>query len=841
MLHSLTPELHTQNHTPPTCMHSSKDHITLPRTNRSENSSDSSCPNNRPSNRSGTHLSRKRPHETCNTFPSPPSLYHETAGSSSSDGGHIDWKRIGTTCNTMEHSVGKPIQTNGKRALGFPSSTRILLDIPCRVCKDHSSGKHYGIYACDGCAGFFKRSIRRNRQYACKNRSVTGTKTQPGSCRIDKSHRNQCRACRLKKCLEVGMNRDAVQHERGPRNSTLRHQVALYFHKQTESNVLSSLTESYMDQGTDRLDSRLPESEQHLLVCSPLISKPYSTPDLPTQHQPDTSVLKTYPTNTLLKQEIASFGLEADISHALRYDRSLSYPTAQSLEHRRAHLTDGSATSCLNGPYSILNLLTACCPSSSQSSQTTSTLLDLTSKPAPHPPYTTEFGPSTSSSSWAKVANELASTTVQSFFGTQSLLGVPTCGQAPLCSPRSELTPTWHRHTVETAQCEKEYNGAYNPSIHIPPVSNGSPPWVLGSSIPSYLYLQAYMNRFLGQLPPANPASWSTIAPNGQTYPFDNSTKSSTVPMSTKISCWTPRLSSDMGGYSKPNCVITPKLEDNAIQSPVGSSEALPSRSITGEPELSYTAASTFASQQLFRTIAWLGTARPDRHLNDPNSPVRHLSTHQIASLATKQWEMLFFTTVLEVIFRKVHVGGPVEESPKAKQQQLDQMQTLWSHLVSTPSQMEKETLNRQDSIAQVPQDHLLQPLFSQILMLNPTENELDWLKMIALVGSSGENQSGCPEHNEVPAATLEHLQQWAVNLRTSPIGLDTNRRDQLLMFLNMLRLVLRALRYQETTWLSRYFRSTLCIPSERLEPLIYSMILAAVEAISVSSTVSPN
>ncbi|VDQ07121.1 unnamed protein product, partial [Trichobilharzia regenti] len=103
---------------------------------------------------------------------------------------------------------------------------RILLDIPCHVCEDHSSGKHYGIYACDGCAGFFKRSIRRNRQYTCKSRGTT----KPGMviCRVDKSHRNQCRACRLTKCLEVGMNKDAVQHERGPRNSTIRRQVALY-------------------------------------------------------------------------------------------------------------------------------------------------------------------------------------------------------------------------------------------------------------------------------------------------------------------------------------------------------------------------------------------------------------------------------------------------------------------------------------------------------------------------------------------------------------------------------------------------------------------------------------
>lgn len=87
-----------------------------------------------------------------------------------------------------------------------------LLDIPCRVCRDRSSGKHYGVFTCDGCSGFFKRSIHKGRNYACKAQG-----DRRGQCPIDKTHRNQCRACRLKKCFEANMNKEAVQHERGPR------------------------------------------------------------------------------------------------------------------------------------------------------------------------------------------------------------------------------------------------------------------------------------------------------------------------------------------------------------------------------------------------------------------------------------------------------------------------------------------------------------------------------------------------------------------------------------------------------------------------------------------------
>ncbi|TNN05310.1 Nuclear receptor subfamily 2 group E member 1, partial [Schistosoma japonicum] len=91
-----------------------------------------------------------------------------------------------------------------------------LLNIPCGVCGDRSTGKHYGVYSCDGCSGFFKRSIHKNRSYTCK-----ASGNLKGQCTIDRNHRNHCRACRLNKCFLAQMNEESVQHERGPRKSNI--------------------------------------------------------------------------------------------------------------------------------------------------------------------------------------------------------------------------------------------------------------------------------------------------------------------------------------------------------------------------------------------------------------------------------------------------------------------------------------------------------------------------------------------------------------------------------------------------------------------------------------------
>ncbi|CAD6188829.1 unnamed protein product [Caenorhabditis auriculariae] len=82
----------------------------------------------------------------------------------------------------------------------------------CGVCGDVATGRHYGAVACNGCKGFFRRTIRRGYKYTCRFSS---------KCVIDKLNRAVCRYCRYMRCLKCGMRVDQVQNERdviGKRN-----------------------------------------------------------------------------------------------------------------------------------------------------------------------------------------------------------------------------------------------------------------------------------------------------------------------------------------------------------------------------------------------------------------------------------------------------------------------------------------------------------------------------------------------------------------------------------------------------------------------------------------------
>ena len=38
----------------------------------------------------------------------------------------------------------------------------------CAICGDRATGKHYGASSCDGCKGFFRRSVRKKSSYTCR-------------------------------------------------------------------------------------------------------------------------------------------------------------------------------------------------------------------------------------------------------------------------------------------------------------------------------------------------------------------------------------------------------------------------------------------------------------------------------------------------------------------------------------------------------------------------------------------------------------------------------------------------------------------------------------------------
>ncbi|XP_055251297.1 peroxisome proliferator-activated receptor delta-like [Moschus berezovskii] len=80
------------------------------------------------------------------------------------------------------------------------------LNMECRVCGDKASGFHYGVHACEGCKGFFRRTIRMKLEYEKCERI----------CKIQKKNRNKCQYCRFQKCLALGMSHNAIRFGRMP-------------------------------------------------------------------------------------------------------------------------------------------------------------------------------------------------------------------------------------------------------------------------------------------------------------------------------------------------------------------------------------------------------------------------------------------------------------------------------------------------------------------------------------------------------------------------------------------------------------------------------------------------
>ena len=76
----------------------------------------------------------------------------------------------------------------------------------CRVCDEKAAGFHFGAFTCEGCKSFFGRF--------CNNQTVIPDCKNNYVCVIDKRNRTSCKACRLKKCLSVGMSKSGCRYGR---------------------------------------------------------------------------------------------------------------------------------------------------------------------------------------------------------------------------------------------------------------------------------------------------------------------------------------------------------------------------------------------------------------------------------------------------------------------------------------------------------------------------------------------------------------------------------------------------------------------------------------------------
>ncbi|CAF3459637.1 unnamed protein product [Rotaria sp. Silwood1] len=72
----------------------------------------------------------------------------------------------------------------------------------CAVCQDTAQCQHYGVRTCEGCKGFFKRTVQKNAKYVC---------LADKNCPVDKRRRNRCQYCRFQTCLAVGMDKEVVR------------------------------------------------------------------------------------------------------------------------------------------------------------------------------------------------------------------------------------------------------------------------------------------------------------------------------------------------------------------------------------------------------------------------------------------------------------------------------------------------------------------------------------------------------------------------------------------------------------------------------------------------------
>ncbi|CAB3382739.1 Hypothetical predicted protein [Cloeon dipterum] len=118
------------------------------------------------------------------------------------------WERLHTqrTLLSAASPSHPPPPPSASHPFAAGANTSDVMNQLCRVCGEPAAGFHFGAFTCEGCKSFFGRTYNNLSSISdCKN---------SGQCVINKKNRTSCKACRLRKCLVVGMSKSGSRYGR---------------------------------------------------------------------------------------------------------------------------------------------------------------------------------------------------------------------------------------------------------------------------------------------------------------------------------------------------------------------------------------------------------------------------------------------------------------------------------------------------------------------------------------------------------------------------------------------------------------------------------------------------
>ncbi|KAL9704953.1 hypothetical protein quinque_008471 [Culex quinquefasciatus] len=267
-------------------------------------------------------------------------------------GDYSQFPQTTTPTGQQMHALNLTAQQQAAAAWNMaPGPKKELLDdmppdedeqpLVCMICEDKATGLHYGIITCEGCKGFFKRTVQNRRVYTC---------VADGTCEITKAQRNRCQYCRFKKCIEQGMVLQAVREDRMPggRNSGAVYNLYKVKYKKHKKNNQKPNSNNHHNNHHHQklgglsgsnggilgsalsggLEASNPKSALYLTSSTtpPIKSESISLPS----HLVNGTILKTALTNP---SEIVHLRHRLDNAVSSSKDRSISYEQALNMIH----------------------------------------------------------------------------------------------------------------------------------------------------------------------------------------------------------------------------------------------------------------------------------------------------------------------------------------------------------------------------------------------------------------------------------------------------------------------------------------------------------------------------